>query len=176
MIFRPLEVSGAFLIEREPILDERGFFERLWCRSELEEHGLLARIAQCSQSFNRKKGTLRGLHYQLSPHAEAKVVLCTKGAIYDVVLDLRPASPTFRKHAAVTLTAENRLMAYVPEGCAHGFETLEDGTEVLYLISESYQPDHARGVRWNDPAFDIPWPPGEKILSERDRSCPDFHP
>lgn len=176
MIFRPLEVSGAFLIEPEPIPDERGFFERLWCQREFEEHGLLARIAQCSHSINKKKGTLRGLHYQLAPHAEAKVVLCTKEAIYDVILDLRPASPTFRKHAAVTLTAENRLMAYVPEGCAHGFETLEDGTEVLYLISESYQPDHARGVRWNDPAFDIPWPPGEKILSERDRSCPDFHP
>jgi dTDP-4-dehydrorhamnose 3,5-epimerase len=176
MIFRPLEVSGAFLVEPEPIPDERGFFARLWCQREFEEHGLLTRIAQCSQSFNKKKGTLRGLHYQLAPHAEVKVVLCTKGAIYDVVLDLRPASPTFKRHAAVTLTAENCLLAYVPEGCAHGFQTLEDGTEVLYLISEFYRPDHARGVRWNDPAFDIPWPPGEKILSERDRSCPDFHP
>jgi dTDP-4-dehydrorhamnose 3,5-epimerase len=176
VIFRPLEVSGAFLIEPEPARDERGFFARLWCQREFEEHGLLARIVQCSQSFNRRKGTLRGLHYQLAPHAEVKVVLCTKGAIYDVILDLRPASPTFKKHAVVTLTAENRLMAYVPEGCAHGFQTLEDGTEAFYLISEFYRPDHSRGVRWNDPAFNISWPPGEKILTERDRSCPDFCP
>jgi dTDP-4-dehydrorhamnose 3,5-epimerase len=176
MIFRPLEVSGASLVEPEPIPDERGFFARMWCQREFEEHGLRGRIAQCSQSFNKRKGTLRGLHYQVAPHAEVKVVLCTKGAIYDVILDLRPASPTFKKHAAVMLTSENRRMTYVPEGCAHGFQTLEDGTEVFYLISEFYRPDHARGVRWNDPAFDIPWPPGEKILNERDRGYPDFQP
>ena len=176
MIFQPLEVAGAFLIEPEPIQDERGFFARLWCQRDLEERGLLGRIAQCSQSFNTKKGTLRGLHYQLAPHAEVKVVRCTNGAIYDVILDLRPASPTFKKHSAATLTAENRRMAYVPEGCAHGFQTLEDGTEVFYLISEFFRPDHARGVRWNDPAFNIPWPPGEKILNERDRTYPDFRP
>ena len=174
MIFQPLEVSGAFLIEPEPIPDERGFFARLWCQRELEERGLVGRIAQCSQSFNTRRGTLRGLHYQLAPHAEVKVVRCTRGAIYDVILDLRPASPTFKKHSAVTLTAENRRMAYVPEGCAHGFQTLEDGTEVFYLISEFFQPDHARGVRWNDPAFGIPWPPGDKILNDRDRGYPDF--
>jgi len=126
--------------------------------------------------LQREGGTLRGLHYQLPPHAEAKVVRCIRGAIYDVILDLRPASPTFRRFAAITLTSENRWMAYVPEGCAHGFQTLEDGTEVLYMISEFYQPDHARGVRWNDPAFNIPWPPGEKIQNERDRSYPDFRP
>jgi len=176
MIFQPLEVSGAFLIEPEPIPDERGFFARLWCQHDLEERGLLGRIAQCSQSFNSRKGTVRGLHYQAAPYAEVKVVRCTRGAIYDVILDLRPASPTFRKHAAATLTAENRHMAYVPEGCAHGFQTLEDGTEVFYLISEFFRPDHARGVRWNDPAFGIPWPPGDKILNERDRGYPDFSP
>jgi len=176
MIFQPLEVSGAFLIEPEPIQDERGFFARLWCQRDLEERGLLGRIAQCSQSFNTRKGTLRGLHYQLPPYAEVKVVRCTRGAIHDVILDLRPASPTFKKHAAVTLTSENRNMAYVPEGCAHGFQTLEDGTEVFYLISEFHRPDHSRGVRWNDPAFGIPWPPGEKILNDRDRSYPDFSP
>jgi dTDP-4-dehydrorhamnose 3,5-epimerase len=176
MIFRPLDVSGAFLIDPEPIPDERGFFARLWCQREFEERGLLGRIVQCSQSFNTRKGTLRGLHYQLAPHAEVKIVRCTRGALYDVILDLRPASPTFKKHAAVTLTAENRCMAYVPEGCAHGFETLEDGTEVFYLISEFFRPDHARGVRWNDSAFAIPWPPGEKTLNERDRTYPDFSP
>jgi dTDP-4-dehydrorhamnose 3,5-epimerase len=176
MIFRPLEVPGAFLIEPEPARDARGTFARIWCQRELEENGLQGRIAQCSRSFNERKGTLRGLHYQLPPHAEVKVVCCTRGALYDVILDLRPSSPTFRKHVAVTLTAENGLMAYVPEGCAHGFQTLEDGTEVLYLISEFYRPDHSRGVRWNDPAFDIPWPPGEKILTDRDRTRPDFLP
>ena len=176
MNFLPLEVSGAFLIEPEPIPDERGFFARLWCRKDFEDRGLVGRIVQCSQSFNARKGTLRGLHYQLAPHAETKVVRCLKGAIYDVVLDLRPASPTFGKFAAITLTSENRSMAYVPKGCAHGFQTLEDGTEVLYLISEFYRPDHARGVRWDDPAFGIPWPPGTKILNERDRSYPDFSP
>ena len=176
MIFQPLEVAGAFLIEPEPIADERGFFARLWCQHELEERGLLGRIAQCSQSFNSRKGTVRGLHYQAAPYAEVKVVRCTSGAIYDVILDLRPASPTFKRHAAATLTAENRRMTYVPEGCAHGFQTLEDGTEVFYLISEFFRPDHSRGVRWNDPAFGIPWPPGDKILNERDRSYPDFSP
>ncbi len=176
MNFVPLGVAGAFLIEPEPILDERGFFARLWCQREFEERGLVGRIAQCSQSFNARKGTLRGLHYQLAPHAEVKVVSCLKGAIYDVIVDLRPGSPTLKRHAAVTLTSANRRMAYIPEGCAHGFQTLEDGSEVLYLLSEFYRPDRARGVRWDDPAFNIPWPPGERILNERDRSYPDFRP
>jgi dTDP-4-dehydrorhamnose 3,5-epimerase len=176
MNFLPLEVSGAFLIDPEPISDERGFFARLWCQRELEDRGLVGRIVQCSQSYNARAGTLRGLHYQLAPHAETKVVRCMRGAIYDVILDLRPASPTFRKFATIDLTSGNRRMTYVPEGCAHGFQTLEDGTEVLYLISEFYRPDHARGVRWDDPAFNISWPPGEKILNERDRSYPDFRP
>ncbi len=176
MKFLPLEVSGAFLVEPEPIPDERGFFARLWCQKELEDRGLVGRIVQCSQSWSARRGTLRGLHYQLAPHAEVKVVRCLTGSIFDVIVDLRAGSPTFKRHAAVTLTSGNRRMAYVPEGCAHGFETLEDGSEVLYMMSEFYRPEYGRGVRWDDPAFNIPWPPGEKILNERDRSYPDFRP
>ena len=174
MIFTPTSLSGVFEVMPVPMYDDRGFFARTWCRQEFEQAGLNTGLVQCSISFNTHKGTLRGMHYQASPHAETKLVRCTGGAICDVVLDLRPESPTFRAWVAVTLTAQNRMMLYVPDGCAHGFLTLEDNTEVFYQMSEFYSPDSARGVRWNDPAFAIRWPEEPLIMSERDRSYPDF--
>jgi dTDP-4-dehydrorhamnose 3,5-epimerase len=172
--FQETELKGAFRIELEELRDERGLFARVWCQKEFVAHGLNPNLAQCSISFSPKKGTLRGMHYQVAPHEEAKLVRCTRGAIHDVIIDLRPESVTFKRHYATVLSTENRQMLYVPEGFAHGFQTLEDGTEVLYLISDFYAPGCARGVRWNDPAFGIAWPPGERIISERDRAYPDF--
>jgi len=176
MIFTETDLKGAFTIAPELLADERGFFARAWCRHEFRAHGLSPRLTQCNISFNRKRGTLRGMHYQAKPYEEAKLVRCTTGSIYDVIIDLRPQSPTFRQHIAVVLTARNRTMLYVPEGCAHGFQTLEDNTEVFYQMSHSYAPVHARGVRWNDPAFGIRWPVPERIISERDQCFPDFSP
>ena len=174
MIFTETKLKGAFLIELETAQDERGFFARTWCREEFEAHNLNPSLVQCNISFNRKKGTLRGMHYQTAPHEEAKLVRCTRGAIYDVIIDLRPASPTFKQWFAATLTAENHNMLYVPEGFAHGLQTLADDTEVFYQMSESYHPECAAGVRWNDAAFGIEWPDGERIMSAKDRDYPDF--
>jgi dTDP-4-dehydrorhamnose 3,5-epimerase len=174
MIFRSTPVQGVFAAEPETHGDERGFFARSWCRREFGEKGLNPCIAQCSISFNYRRGTLRGLHYQVAPHAEAKLVRCTRGALYDVALDLRRDSETFGRWTAAELTAENRRALYIPEGCAHGFLTLEDNTEVLYQISEFHHPEAARGVRWNDPAFGIVWPGEITVISERDRTYPDF--
>ncbi len=174
MIFSRATLGGAFIIEPKPVADERGFFARAWCQREYEARGLNSRLVQCSISFNKKKGTLRGMHYQVKPHEEAKLVRCTMGAIYDVIIDLRPDSPAFKKWMAVELTADNRRMLYVPEGFAHGFQTLEDNTEVFYQMSEFYAPECARGIRWNDPAIGIRWPSGELIISSRDQSYPDF--
>lgn len=174
MHFSHTTIPGVFTIEVTPHRDERGSFARTWCQNEFEEHGLNPRMVQCSISFNQRTGTLRGMHFQVSPHAEAKLVRCTRGSVYDVVLDLRPGSPSYKQWIAVTLSAENRNMMYVPEGCAHGFITLEDGTEVFYQMSEFYDPPSARGVRWNDPAFGIQWPIETAVISERDASYPDF--
>jgi dTDP-4-dehydrorhamnose 3,5-epimerase len=174
MIFRETGLKDAFLIEIERREDERGHFARSWCRREFESHGLNPRLAQCNISLNRRKGTLRGMHYQAPPFEEAKLVRCTRGSLYDVIVDLRPDSPSYRKHRGVVLTPDNGRMLYVPEGFAHGFLTLEDTTEVFYQISEFYAPDHARGFRWNDPAFAIVWPAEVEVISERDRSYPDF--
>jgi dTDP-4-dehydrorhamnose 3,5-epimerase len=174
VIFTPTALEGAFVIEPEPAADARGLFARTWCRRELEARGLEPAVAQCSTSFNKRKGTLRGMHYQAAPFAETKIVRCTRGSIHDVIIDLRPASPTFTRHVAVVLTAEDRKALYIPAGFAHGFQTLEDDTEVLYQISEFYSPEHSRGVRWDDPAFQIAWPPDDRTMSERDRSYPDL--
>jgi len=174
MIFDETKLPGAFEIRLEPRSDERGFFARTWCQREFEAHGLKARLVQCSLSFNARKGTLRGMHYQATPCAETKLVRCTKGAIYDVVLDLRPQSTTFKKWIAVILTAENRNAVYVPEGLAHGFLTLEDETEVLYQMSEFYNAESARGVRWDDPAFQITWPQKVQAISQTDRTYANF--
>lgn len=173
MTFQETRLPGVFEIGLAMNSDERGFFARSWCQKEFEEHGLNPKLVQCNVSFNERKGTMRGLHYQAAPHAEAKLVRCTMGAIYDVVVDLRPQSPAFKEWIGVTLSAENRQMLYIPEGCAHGFLTLEDNTEVFYQMSEFYHPESARGVRWDDPAFKIEWPAPVEVISERDRTYPD---
>lgn len=174
MIFKETKLKGAFIIESERIEDERGFFARTFCRKEFEAHGLNANLVQCSVSFNKKKGTLRGMHYQAAPHQEAKLVRCTMGAIYDVMLDLRHESPTFKQWVSVELTDENCRMVYVPEGFAHGFQTLQDRTELTYQISEFYCAEYARGVRWDVPQFGIQWPGSPSILSTKDASYKDF--
>ena len=174
MIFHATKLQRVFEIDLELNSDERGFFARSWCQQEFENQGLNPKIVQCNISFNSRKGTLRGIHYQDAPYQEAKLVRCTKGAIYDVVVDLRPQLPTFRKWIGVLLTATNRHMLYVPEGCGHGFLTLEDETEVFYQMSEFYYPELARGVRWDDPAFQIVWPDKVEVISERDRTYPNF--
>jgi dTDP-4-dehydrorhamnose 3,5-epimerase len=174
VIFTETALPGAWIVDVERLEDSRGFFARTWCEREFAERGLNPRLAQCNVSFNKRRGTLRGLHYQAAPHREAKLIRCTRGAIHDVILDLRPDSPTFKRHVAVVLDAESRRMLYVPEGLAHGFQTLEDDTEVFYQMSAFYAPDHARGVRWNDPAFGIQWPEAERTISERDQRYSDF--
>lgn len=174
MKFLPTPLEGAFVIELEQLDDERGFFARSFCQNEFKAHGLDPVVAQCNVSFNRKRGTLRGLHYQAEPHAEAKLVRCTRGAIWDVIVDLRKNSPTARQWHSAELTAENRRAFYIPAGFAHGFQTLVDDTEVLYQMSEFYHPESARGVRWDDPALGIDWPVPDPIMSERDRSYPPF--
>jgi len=174
MVFTETKLKGVFTIEPELQEDERGFFARTFDQKEFEARGLNPRVVQCNISFNKKKGTLRGMHYQIAPYQEAKLVSCTKGAIYDVIIDLRKASPTLKQWVAVKLTAENRRMLYIPEGFAHGFQTLEDNTEVFYQISEFYHPEASRGVRWNDPAFRIVWPSDITVVSDRDREYPDF--
>ena len=167
-------LNGVHILEIERLNDERGFFARTWCKQEFAKYGLNFNLAQCSISFNHKRGTLRGMHYQISPYRETKLVRCTAGAIYDVVIDLRRDSATFCKWLAVELSAENRCMLYVPEDFAHGFQTLKDNTEVLYQISVPYAPEYAEGVRWDDPAFDIRWPAADRIVSTKDASYPDF--
>ncbi len=175
MIFTETRLKGAFIIEPEKLEDERGFFARTFCKKEFEDHRLNPRVVQCNISFNRKKGTLRGMHYQIAPFEEAKLVCCINGAIYDVIIDLRPCSPTFKQWQAVDLTAEDRQMLYIPEGFAHGFQTLDDDTEVFYQMSEFYHPECARGVRWNDPAFGIEWRIVNPIISTRDVRYRDFN-
>lgn len=174
MKFTETNLGGAFIVEPQPIADERGFFARTFCKKEFQEHGLNNLISQCNLSFNHKKGTLRGMHYQTPPKAEAKYVICIAGAIYDVIIDIRPDSPTYCRWFGIELSAENRKMLYVPEGFAHGYQALQDGASVLYQVSEFYCPEHERGIRWNDPAFGIKWPIPDPILSGKDAGHPDF--
>ncbi len=171
MIVRETELSGAFIIEPELREDERGFFEQVWTRAELEAHAMDSSFVQCNLSYSRRRGTLRGLHYQVGPHAQAKLVRCTAGAIFDVGVDLRPDSPTFRRWVGVELSARNRRMLYLPVGLAHGFQTLADDSEVLYMVTGRYDPASERGARWDDPAFGIEWPEvSERIINARDNS------
>ena len=172
------KLKGAYVVEPEPAGDERGLFARTFCRDEFAALGLDTRVAQCSTSYNRRRGTLRGLHYQAEPYPEAKLVRCTAGSVYDVVVDLRPESHAFRRWFAVELTASSRRALYVPAGVAHGFQTLVAGAELLYMIDRPYAPGAARGVRWDDPALGIEWPdaPDGRTMSERDRGYPDFDP
>jgi dTDP-4-dehydrorhamnose 3,5-epimerase len=169
MIFKETELSGLFVIEPELIEDERGFFARSWTPEEFEERGLNPRLAQCNISFNKLRGTLRGLHFQAKPHEEAKLVRCTRGAMFDVAVDLRPHSPTRLAWAAVELTADNHRMLYIPEGFAHGYQTLEDATEIFYQVSEYYHSESARGLRWDDLRLGIEWPLPVTRMSPRDR-------
>ena len=174
MEFRQTELSGVYLIEPQRLSDERGFFARTFCARELGELGLATGIAQSSVSFNPTEGTLRGMHYQDAPHGETKLIRCTMGAIWDCLIDLRPDSPTYKRWVGERLTAENHRLFYVPEGIAHGFLTLEPNSEVFYEISSFFVPEAARGVRWDDPAFGIEWPAEPRLMSERDRTYPDF--
>jgi dTDP-4-dehydrorhamnose 3,5-epimerase len=176
MIFTETVLKGAFIIEPQRLEDERGFFARAFCEKEFRAHGLRERFVQCNISFNKKKGILRGMHYQIAPHAEAKVVRCTRGGIYSVIIDLRPDSKTYCRWISTELTGDNYKMLYVPEGFAAGYQTLRPGTEVFYLMSEFYAPTHERAVRWNDPLFAIKWPLPNPILSVKDQSHPDFKP
>jgi dTDP-4-dehydrorhamnose 3,5-epimerase len=174
MIFRETALPGVMIVQQERREDHRGYFARTFCADEFIDHGLDPRCVQASVSFNRRRGTLRGLHYQVPPYAEVKLVRCLRGAIWDVALDLRPDSPTFRSHIGVELTAESGDAIYIPPGLAHGFQTLEDNTEVFYQMSERYAPAAQHGVRFDDPAFGIQWPLPSPILLERDRSYADF--
>ena len=176
MKFIETKLKGAYIIEFQPVEDERGFFSRTFCIDEFKKNRIHFNIVQCNISYNKKRGTLRGMHYQIARHEEAKIVRCTIGALYDVIIDLRPDSGTFTKWVAFELTAENRRMLYVPEGFAHGFQTLEDNTEVLYQMSESYHPECARGVRWDDPVFGIEWPKVGPILLSRDKNYSNYEP
>jgi dTDP-4-dehydrorhamnose 3,5-epimerase len=167
-------LPGVMLVEMEPVDDERGFFARSFCGREFAAAGLDPAVVQCNVSWNRRRGTLRGMHFQAAPHEEAKLVRCVRGAIHDVALDLRPASPAFCRWHAVELTADNRLALFIPGGVAHGFQTLADDSEVLYQMSACYEPSASRGIRWNDPAFGIEWPLADAVISARDRAYPDF--
>jgi dTDP-4-dehydrorhamnose 3,5-epimerase len=176
MIFTETKLHGAFVMEVEKFEDERGFFAHGWSPRELAAHGLDAPLAESAISFNKKKGTLRGMHYQAAPHGQIKIVRCTMGAVYDVIIDLRPDSPTFKQWFGIDLSAGNRRMLYIPADFAHGFQTLEDAAELSYHMSYAYVPESATGVRWNDPAFNISWPQPVSIMAERDRTYPDLVP
>jgi dTDP-4-dehydrorhamnose 3,5-epimerase len=172
--FTPAGLAGAYVIELDRLEDDRGYFARTFCRDEFAAHGLRSVFPQCNTSFNTRKGTLRGMHYQEKPHEEAKIVRCTRGAIHDVIVDVRRESSTYSKWIAVELTADNARMLYIPEGFAHGFQTLADGSEVFYQMSASFHPESARGLRWNDSALAIRWPLASPIVSERDAAYPDL--
>jgi dTDP-4-dehydrorhamnose 3,5-epimerase len=177
MIFLPTQLAGAFVIQLEQIADDRGFFARAFCCKEFEEHGLNPKVMQCNVSYNRYRGTLRGMHFQKAPHAEVKVVRCLAGAVFDVIIDLRPGSDTFLSWIGIELSSANRKMLYVPEGFAHGYQTLADNSEVFYQVSQFYTPEAEAGVRWNDPVFGIKWPATEtRIISGKDNHWHDFFP
>jgi len=174
MKFHETKLKGAFIIDIQELGDERGFFARAWCKREMQEHGLSADLAQANVSLSTKKGTMRGMHYQISPHEESKLIRCTRGSLYDVIVDLREDSPTFKEWIGVELTADNHRMLFVPEGFAHGFVTLEDDTEAYYLVTEFYTPGAEQGLRYNDPNLGIEWPVTVTVISEKDASWPDF--
>jgi dTDP-4-dehydrorhamnose 3,5-epimerase len=176
VIFTPTDLDGAFLVETEPRSDDRGSYTRTWCAREFAAHGLNVSLVQSGLSYNRKRGTIRGMHMQVAPHAQTRLIRCGRGAIYDVIIDLRPDSPTYCRWLAVELRASSRATLYVPEGFAHGFQTLEDDTEVVYHMTGFYEPTAERGVRWNDPQFSITWPLPDVITSDKDRHYCDFQP
>lgn len=175
MLFQATELEGAYIVDLERREDERGFFARVWCGQEFAQHGLETQVAQVNMSHNRRKGTLRGMHYQHAPYAETKLVRALRGAIYDVIIDLRPSSPTFKRWIGVELTADNRRALFVPEGFAHGFQTLADDTDVMYQVSAFYTPGAEGGARYNDPAFQIEWPLPITVISDKDQQWPLFN-
>jgi len=174
MIFKKTKIENAFTIEIEMVKDSRGFFATSWEPTQFEKNGLNPNLVECNISFNKKKGTMRGLHYQIKPFEQSKLIRCTKGRIFDVAIDLKPDSKSFKKWISVELSADNHKMNYIPEGCAHGFQTLEDNTEVFYQMSQVYSPNHTRGIRWNDKSFNVSWPLKSTIISDKDLSWPDF--
>jgi dTDP-4-dehydrorhamnose 3,5-epimerase len=174
MKFKKTKLKGAYVIEIEKLSDERGFFARAWCQKEFEAKGLNADLAQANVSYNSKMGTIRGMHYQIAPYQECKLIRCTRGAIYDVIIDLRPDSPTYKQWTGVELTSDNYTMFFVPEDFAHGFQTLADDTEITYQVSQFYTPGSEQGIRFDDPAFNIRWPQEVTIISDKDRTWPDF--
>ena len=174
MIFKETKLKGAFVIEIHKLEDARGFFGRSWCANELKEHGLNTNVAQANTSFSVKRGTLRGMHYQIDPYQETKLIRCTQGSIYDVIIDLRKDSSTYKQWFGIELTQDNYRMLYVPEDFAHGFITLQDNCEVSYLVTQFYTPGAEAGIRWNDPQFGIQWPLDPAVISEKDESHPDF--
>ena len=176
MIFTELPLGGAFVVELEPRRDERGFFARGFCANEFRQHGLKTEVVQANLSHNLKRGTVRGMHYQRPPRAEVKMVRCVNGAIFDAIIDLRPDSSTYLKWAGVELSRDNRKMLYVPEGFAHGYQTLTNDCEVFYMVTQFYSPEHEAAVRWDDPVFGIRWPLGDVMLSPKDATHPDFRP
>lgn len=174
MEFTELSIPGAFRVELEPHADERGFFARAWCRREFADRGITSDFVQANLSFTRRAGTVRGLHYQEPPHAEAKLVRCLRGSVYDVMVDLRPDSPAHLEWLGCELTPDDRTALHVPEGCAHGYQALEDESELFYLVSEFYAPDAEGGIRFDDPALGIQWPRPVSLVSQKDRSWPDY--
>ncbi len=174
MKFIETPLKGAFVIELDKIGDERGFFARAFCKKEFADHGLASEFLQVNNSMSAIKGTLRGMHYQLAPHAETKVVRCIRGSLYDQILDIRPDSPTFGQSFGAELSAENRCMMYVPKGFAHGFITLTEDAEAFYFVDETYAPTFERGIRWDDPKFNLQWPCEPTVLSDKDKAHPDF--
>ena len=174
MIFSEARLQGAFVVDIDPIEDDRGFFSRSFCQREFMKHGLKTEVVQSNISFNLAKGTLRGMHFQRPPMSEAKLVRCTRGKVYDVIVDLRPDSETYRLWEGFELSAENRRSIYIPEGFAHGFQTLEDNSELFYQMYQFYSPEHASGVRWDDPAFGVRWPLPTPVISSRDNSFPYY--
>lgn len=175
MIFEETKLNGSYIIHPERLEDDRGFFSRVWCRKEFEQHGLISEFVQCNISYNKSRGTLRGMHYQAKPYEETKLVRCTTGAIVDIIIDVRADSPTYKDWISVELSAENRTMLYIPQGFAHGFVTLADNVEIFYQMSEFYTPGEERGIRWDDPLFQIEWPLRDSlIILEKDRVWPDY--
>ena len=174
MIFRETKLRGSFIIELEKLEDQRGFFARGWCKKEFESHGIETSLVQANISMNKERGTLRGMHHQISPYIETKLVRCTRGSVYDVIVDLRQDSSTYKQWLGVKLTSDNYRMLYVPKGFAHGYQTLEDNTELFYHVSEFYTPTAERGVRYNDSAFAISWPLEVQVISDKDKSWPDY--
>ncbi len=174
MIFKETNLKGAFIIEIEKKVDNRGFFARTWCRKEFEAYDLNLQLFQANVSFSKRKGTLRGMHYQVAPYEESKLVRCTSGAIFDVIIDLRPDSPTYRQWLGMELTSENYKMLFVPKNFAHGFQTLKDNTEIIYQVSQFYSPESERGIRYNDPTFGIKWPIDAQVVSDKDKNCSNY--